>query len=211
MWRYFEWVCPLRTKSHSWWNSLSQIFSRIYPKLSNVWSACDRLGWRCWEQGFTHGSPQWKSRQSFLWRVREGGIIHSYTQVKERWMAVERLLTDMKNLFLKIKFLNHYATAVVLLLDRATHTDTHKMIPWSRATGREQGQLESQYSSEHEKSVKRTQKEIILVRPSFLSSFIPSFLHSIHPSFLPSGVIDRWDFVQASYEVPDLSFPLCKY
>ena len=42
-------------------------------------------------------------------------------------MAMERPLTDMKNLFLNIKFLNQYATAVVLLLDRATdtHTDTH--------------------------------------------------------------------------------------
>lgn len=39
-------------------------------------------------------------------------------------MAMERPLIDMKNHFLKIKFLSHYATAVVLLLDRATHTRT---------------------------------------------------------------------------------------
>ena len=52
-------------------------------------------------------------------------------------MSMERPLTDMKNLFLNIKFFNQYATVVVLLPDRATHT--HKLTsPGHRRISREE-------------------------------------------------------------------------
>lgn len=61
---------------------------------------------------------------------REGGRDHSFlysSLKKDEWLSMERPLTDMKNHFLKIKFLSQYATAMVLLLDRAKHTN--KLIP----------------------------------------------------------------------------------
>ena len=55
---------------------------------------------------------------------REGSSI-PIIKFKERSISNERPHTDMKNIFLKIRFLNHYATTLVLLIDRATHTHTH--------------------------------------------------------------------------------------
>ena len=112
---------------------------------------------------------------------RDGSFI-PILKFKERWMAMERPLTDMKNLFLKIKFLNQYVTSVLLLLGKATHTHTHThtQTKWFMDLEPQERDTVNLNDTIHQsmRRVYNGHKRRDNSGPSFFPAFLGSFHHS---------------------------------